>query len=144
MDLLARLVGVGKNRLVKPLLLLCLILSAAFAELPPSAYESMQANAHEALQIQVLRIDVEPGEKDSAQDIVIMATVEKVVRTASGLKPGDVITIAYTLEDRPPGWVGPGQVPLLAQGDSRVAYLKKLEKPETYAPAAGAMSFDNF
>lgn len=127
--------------------LLCLLVAAAsavIAELPPSAYETMQAKAPEYLKIQVLRVDIGPGNDDASQDILIMAMVDKVERSASGLKPGDVINIAYTLEDRPAGWVGPGQVPILAQGDTHAAYLKGLDKPETYAPAAGAMSFHNF
>ena len=126
---------------------ICLLIAAAtavIAELPPSAYEAMQAKAPEHLQIQVLRVDIAPGKDGASQDILVMATVEKVERSESGIKPGDLVNIAYTLEERPPGWVGPGQVPILAQGDTRVAYLKKLDKPETYAPAAGAMSFDNF
>lgn len=129
--------------LLSPFLLLVL-LQTVIAELPPSAYESMQAKAPEHLQVQVLRVDIAPGKNDASQEIQAMAMVEKVERSASGIKPGDLVNIAYTLEERPLGWVGPGQVPILAQGDTRVAYLKKLDKPETYAPAAGAMSFDNF
>lgn len=128
-------------------LLFCLLIAAAseaIAELPPSAYEAMQAKAPEHLQIQVLRVDIGPGKNDSSQDILIMATVDKVLRTASGLQPGDVVNITYTLVEKQPGWVGPGQVPILAQGATHPAYLKKLDKPETYAPAAGAMSFHNF
>lgn len=147
MDSLARLEVFGKNRIVRRFIFNCLslfLVHIALAELPPSAYEAMQSDAPEHLQIQVLRVDIEPGEKESAQKILIMASVEKVLRTASGVKPGDLITISYQLEDRPPGWVGPGRVPILAQGDTHVAYLKILEEPETYGPAAGAMSFHNF
>lgn len=147
MDSLAGPHRFGKNKIVRHFVfnfLSLFVVCAALAELPPSAYEAMQAEAPEHLQIHVLRVDIEPGKKESAQDVLIMVTVEKVLRTASGLKTGDLINVAYTLEDRPAGWVGPGQVPILTQGDNRVAYLRKLEKPETYAPAAGAMSFNNF
>ena len=130
-------------RALLPPFLLFVLLQVAIAELPPSAYESMQTKAPEHLQVQILRVDIAPGKNDASQEIQAMAMVEKVERSASGLKPGDVLNIAYTLEERPPGWVGPGQVPILAEGET-VAYLKKLDKSETYAPAAGAMSFHNF
>lgn len=129
--------------LLSPFLLLVL-LHVAIAELPPSAYESMQASAPESLEIQVLRVDIAPGNSESKQEIQVMATVEEVIRTASGLKPGDVLNITYSHEERPPGWVGPGQVPILALGGTHVAYLKKMENALDYAPAAGAMSFRNF
>jgi len=146
-DSLAGLQRFGKNKIMSRFIFIFLSLfvaCTALGELPPSVYETMQSEAPEHLQIQVLRVDIEPGEKEFTQEILIMATVEKVLRTSSGVKLGDLINISYQLEDRPPGWVGPGQVPILAQGDTHVAYLKKLEKPETYAPAAGAMSFHNF
>jgi hypothetical protein len=138
---------IRKKRIMRRHLFFSLaLLSLAFlqAELPPSAYEEMQSTAPEHLQIQVLRVDIEPGSSDTAQAIQVLATVEKVLRTSTGLKAGDLHTIDYTHEHRPPGWVGPAQVPILTQGDTHVAYLKPLDQPETYSPAAGAMSFHNF
>ena len=41
-------------------LLIFLLIPALHAELPPSAYESMQAKAPEYVRIEVLRVDVEP------------------------------------------------------------------------------------
>jgi hypothetical protein len=146
-DSLARLGLLSKKRNVSLLPTLCLLLVAvctAKAELPPSAYEGMQSKAPEHLQIHVLRIDIQPAQPESTQDILLIVAVEKVFRTASDLKPGDVLNIVYSLEARPPGWLGPGQVPILRQGDKRIAYLRSLEMPETYAPDAGVMSFGNF
>ena len=43
-------------------ILVFLLMPAAYAELPPSAYEAMQAKAPEHVQIEILRVEVEPGE----------------------------------------------------------------------------------
>jgi hypothetical protein len=113
------------------------------AELPPSAYEAMQAKAPELVQIEVLRVDVEPGEKENEQKVLVVAMVNEVKRTASGLKPNDIVNISYTIADHPKGWVGPGQVPVLAEKDKCPAFLIKSETGD-YAPAAGRMSFSTF
>jgi hypothetical protein len=114
-----------------------------FAELPPSAYESMQAKAPEYLKIEVLRVDVSPGEKPEDQTVHVVAMVTQVVRTASEVKPDDIINIFYTITDHPKGWVGPGGIPLLQEKQQVVAYLSKGETNE-YKPEAGRMSFSNF
>ncbi len=113
------------------------------AELPPSAYESMQAKAPEAIQIEVLRVDVAPGDTENTQKVLVVAMVNEVTRTATGLKPNDIVNIAYTVIDHPKGWVGPGQVPVLAEKDKCPAFLIKSETGD-YAPAAGRMSFSTF
>lgn len=113
------------------------------AELPPSAYESMQSKAPELVQIEVLRVDVEPGEKENDQKVLVVAMVNEVTRSASGLKPNDIVNISYTVTEHPKGWVGPGQVPVLAEKDKCPAYLIKSETGD-YAPAAGRMSFSTF
>lgn len=124
--------------------LACLLISLPVrAELPPSAYEAMQAKAPELLKIEVLRVDVEPGEEPSQQKIHIVAMVSDVTRTASELKPNDVINITYTVTERPKGWVGPGQVPIPVAKDQTIAYLSKQENGD-YAPAAGRMTFSQF
>lgn len=116
---------------------------AAQAELSPSAYESMQAKAPEFLKIEILRVDVEPGETATQQKISIVALVSEVMRTASDLKPNDVINIAYTVTEHPKGWAGPGQVPIPSAKDQTIAFLSK-QANNDYAPAAGRMTYSQF
>lgn len=113
------------------------------AELPPSAYEAMQAKAPEFIRIEVLRVDLEPGADSSQQKIHVVALVSSVTRTATSLKADEIINILYTINNRPAGWAGPGEVPLLSEKDQTVAYLTKTETND-FVPAAGRMSFSNF
>jgi len=119
-------------------------LASLHAELPPSAYEQMQAAAPEYLNIEILRVDIEPGADQGQQDVEITARIVKVNRSSTNLQPGGMLNILYTLTDRPPGFVGPGQVTIPSEGDKTVAYLKNGEKPDEFVPAAGAMTFRNF
>lgn len=118
--------------------------SVVFAELPPSAYEEKQKAASEKLDLRVMRVEVEPGANPKEQVVRITAIVDKVDRTASGLNEGDFLTIIYTVLERPPGWVGPGAIPILSQKDKTVAYLQRIPDSRDYQPVAGAMSFSNF
>lgn len=119
-------------------------LASLHAELPPSAYEQMQSNATEYLDIEILRVDIAPAAVQGQQDVELTARIVKVHRTKSNLQPGGMLNIAYTLADRPPGFVGPSAVPVPAEGEKTVAYLKSGEAPGQFLPAAGAMSFSNF
>ena len=131
------------TRLIAALVLL-LPLVPGRAELAPSAYEQMQAKAPEYLKIEVLRVDVEPGEKPADQKVHVVAMVSEVIRSAAGVKQDEIININYTVEDHPKPWAGPGAVPILAEKDQTVAYLKPAAAPGDYEPAAGRMSFSNF
>jgi len=113
------------------------------AELAPSAYEAMQTKATEHVKIEVLRVDVEPGENSSQQKVHVVATVSEVIRSSTSLKADEIVNILYTITDRPQGWTGPGEIPLLGDRAQTVAYLNKLETGD-YTPAAGRMSFSNF
>ena len=117
---------------------------AAFAELPPSAYEAMQTKSPEYLNIEVLRVNIEAGSKPDQQLVHVMAIVGKVIRTSNGLKEGDVVNIVYSVTAHAPGWAGPREIPILAEKDSTVAYLARLENSLNYTPTAGSMSFRNF
>lgn len=130
-----------KFRILLPAVLLALLVSAT-AELPPSAYEAMQAKAADYLEITILRVDISPGETEQEQKVELTALVDKVIRSESKVTPGEVIPIVYTITERPRGWSGPGQVPLPANGDKSVAYLNKEENH--FVPAAGVMTFSNF
>ena len=114
------------------------------AELPPSAYEAMQAKAPEFFEVEVLRVDVKPSEATNEKKITLTARVGKTFRTATGISEGAVITITYTEVARPTGWVGPGRIPILNEGDKKIAFLEKGPKPNQYLPAAGAMTFERF
>ena len=52
--------------------------------------------------------------------------------------------IAYKVKESLSGQPARGEVPFLAQGESRVAYLENTGKPLEFRPAAAAMSFENF
>jgi hypothetical protein len=125
------------------LALLVLLPILARAELPPSAYEKMQAAAPEYFKIEVLRVDVAPGESPTEQTVHVVALVTSAIRTQTGIKADDIINIYYTVKEQPKGWVGPGAVPVLQDREQCVAYLKRLENGD-FQPAAGRMSFSNF
>jgi hypothetical protein len=114
------------------------------AELPPSTYESLQKAAPELLDIEVLRVEIEPGAAEGRQNVFVMALVGKVVRTGAGLKEGDLINISYLVTPRKKGWTGPGEIPILEERDKSVAYLVRDAESGDFHPAAGAMSFRNF
>lgn len=120
-----------------------LLLATARAELPPSAYRAMQTRAPEALHISVLSVSTHPAANlDGATEVVAQARVDKVIRTAAGLKPGSTIRITYI--HKPLGtMVGPSPVPILAADEAVPAWLERRGSPDqpVYAPAAGAFSF---
>jgi hypothetical protein len=130
---------------MRRLILLLAILFPALirAELPPSAYERMQKAATEVVDIEVLRVDIEPGEAAGSQNIHLMALVNKVTRIAN-VKEGDLIKINYTVTGHEKGWSGPGEIPILEEKEKTLAYLVKDPSADTFHPAAGAMSFRNF
>ncbi len=131
-------------RFFQPLTALLLLVPALlFAELPPSAYEAMQAKASDYVRIEVLRVDVEPGDSPTQQKIQMVALVTEVIRSASDLKVSDIINISYTVTEHPQGWAGPGAIPILTEKQVTLAYLQKEESGD-FAAAAGRMTFENF
>ena len=144
-DLLALWGRRGQKEAMRRLILLLAILCPALlhAELPPSAYERMQKAATEAVDIEVIRVDIEPGEATGSQNIHLTALVNKVTRTAN-VKEGDLLKIDYTVTGHEKGWAGPGEIPILEEKEKTIAYLVKDPLADTFHPAAGAMSFRNF
>lgn len=114
------------------------------ANLPPSAYEKLQANASDHLEIQILLTEINPTEESGVFLVHASGHVEKVHRSQSGTKEGDVISITYSVKESPTGQPARGEIPFLAEGEVRVAYLENSGKPFEFRPAAAAMSFDNF
>jgi hypothetical protein len=128
-----------------PAALLFLALSFQLtASLSPSAYESLQAKAPEHLEIEVLLSEIAPSEEPGTFSVVAEGRVAKVHRSLSGTKEGDIIGIAYRVKESPGGQPARGEIPFLAEGERRVAYLESAGKPREFQPAAAAMSFDNF
>ena len=70
------------------LLLAVLCPALIHADLPPSAYERMQKSATDVVDIEVLRVDLEPGEAPGSQRIHLMALVNKVTLTANAKRAG--------------------------------------------------------
>jgi hypothetical protein len=114
------------------------------ASLLPSAYEGLQAKAPEHLEIQVLLAEMNPAREAGIIAVRVEGRVEKVRRSQSGTKEGDIIVITYSVKESPTGQPARGEIPLLAEGEERVAYLENSGKPLQFRPAASAMSFDNF
>jgi phenylpyruvate tautomerase PptA (4-oxalocrotonate tautomerase family) len=125
------------------LLMLFFFVPLLQAELPPSAYEAMQAKAPEYFKIEVLRVDVAPGETPTEQKVQLVALINQVLRSSSGAKPNEIINIVYSVTEHPRGWAGPGPVPIPREKERIVAYLRKLEVGD-FEPAAGRMTFTNF
>jgi len=114
------------------------------AELPPSAYEDMQAKAPEHLEIEVIQISTSSDAETNAQIVEAVARVAKVYKSQTKLGVDDIIRIHYKIHDRTANEVGPGEVPLLEENHTTVAYLRPPDSGDMYSPAAGRMSFSNF
>ena len=144
-DLLAHRARRRQKEAMRRLILLLAILCPALvhSELPPSAYERMQKAATEVVDIEVLRVDIGPGDAPERQSIRLMVLVNKVARTAN-VKEGDLINILYTIPAREKGWGGPGEIPILEEKEKTLAYLVKDPATDEFHPAAGVMSFRNF
>ncbi len=112
-------------------------------ELPPWVYKDLQEKSPEALMIKVesVRISTTDEPRFKRFDITAEARVETVVRSASGLKPGDVIRISYMHLDHKQPLAGPSEPDVLQKGRSYPAFLAKAEKDEVYTLAARGYSF---
>jgi len=144
-DLLALWARRGQKEAMRRMILLLAILCPPLihAELPPSAYERMQKSATDVVDIEVLRVDIEPGEAPGSQKIHLMALINKVT-LAANMKVGDLINIRYTFSSREKGWSGPGEIPVLGEKEKTLAYLIKDAASDDFYPAAGVMSVRNF
>jgi hypothetical protein len=114
------------------------------ANLSPSTYENLQAKASDHLEIQILIAEINPTEELGVFSVSAKGQVAKVHRSQSGTQEGDIIMITYKVKESLSGQPARGEVPFLAEGESRVAYLENTGKPLEFRPAAAAMSFDNF
>ena len=112
------------------------------AELPPSVYKERQEKAPEALVIKVRSVTKREWTESKWRqtDFTMIAEVQKVERSATGLTPGATITIRYSRRDYSPRSAGPSQVPSLTEGEIPPAYLSK--DGRAYVPAADGYSFE--
>jgi len=127
---------------MRPLLAFVLALTALHAELSPDHYRRLQAEAPEALQIMVEKVEskVTPGKDGTDTEVTATAKVKGITRSASGLKVDASITIHYHVIHHVVPLPGPSPVPVLTQGQATVAFLQK-DQAGQYAPAARGMSF---
>lgn len=115
----------------------------ANAELPPYVYEQRKAAAPEHLLLKVLSAEVVKAEDNGTTSATVKATAEvtSVMRSKSGLKAGQSITISYTtITERPQGWVGPSS-PGVLQKDAHVSAWLARSDDGSYAPILGGQSF---
>jgi hypothetical protein len=130
--------------------ILCFCLAASLAggvglvkaELPPQAYIEQQQKAGEELRIRVDDLaSVSKGlfNRSSFTDTV-KATVLEVVRSKSGVKKDDVISITYQRLVPDNSRAGPSPVPKLKEGNEYTAFLTKGADGK-FTIAAQGMSF---
>ena len=125
------------------LLLVSSLATAVKAELPPYVYKEWQQKAPESLVIKILSVKTEETDEPRLARVAVTleARVERVSRSRSGLKPGEVIRIRYEHRRHKEPLAGPSEVPVLKKGRSYPAYLKRGEMKGEYTPAAGGYSF---
>ena len=115
---------------------------AARAELPPQVYEQLQNEAPESLNITIRSVKrSEKAEKEfTLISLTAEARIDRVTRSATGLRPGDAIRIAYQhRQDREP-MPGPSQPDIVVEGKSYPAFLEK-QNDGSYGIAARGYSF---
>ena len=114
------------------------------AELPPYVYDELKAEAGEHLEITPTKITTNVTQNDHALTVRIeaVATVKKVLRSASGLGVNQEITLRYqTLVHKEP-LVGPSEPRQIRVGETYVAYLDQDAADATYKIAARGYSFE--
>lgn len=112
-------------------------------ELPPWVYKDLQDKSPEALIIKVESVKISTTDEPTFKSlsIAVKARVETVIRSASSLKPGDIISINYVRLDHKQSMPGPSEPDVLQQGRTYSAFLTKTEKNGTYTTAAKGYSF---
>jgi len=99
-------------------LLAALFAGSAVAEIAPFYYERMQKDAAEALAVEVLNVDqtVKTTSEGTFTALTVKARVRQVERSASGVKPGDVFTIIYSVAEHTAARAGDGKSAHFAKG----------------------------
>jgi len=126
-----------------------LVVAALFADLSPDVYKDLQQKAPEALAIRVVAVHVHRSfskpsrcawhDFEVARDVRAEAVVERVWRSRSGVRRGDVIKIEYTSIRRCSDFNGPRSMMLLDEDEHVTAYLAK--SGGVFVPAARGATF---
>ncbi len=100
-------------------------LSTLHAAISPDHIRRLQDEAAEALVIKADRVEVKTtlGKDGRQLDVQVTASVQSVLRSKAGHKPGDVVKIAYTIIETVIPMPGPGQPKVLEKGETVRAYL---------------------
>jgi hypothetical protein len=118
-------------------------LSTLHAAISPDHIRRLQEEAAEALVIKADQVDVKTTlGKDGRQiDVQVTASVQSVLRSKAGHKPGDVVKIAYTIIQTVIPTPGPGQPKVLEKGEIVRAYLNPSADRQTLGLAVYGHSF---
>lgn len=119
-----------------------LVATVAIAEIAPEYYAADQNSAPEYLVVEVLRVERPLLTFSSNIPISANLRVLSVHRSASGLQPGDEITVRYEHFRPQRGWTGPRPIPVLQKGQSYPAFLAWSPDEGCYGPAARGASFE--
>jgi hypothetical protein len=139
-----------RERCIAIAILLVLAMSV-LADLSPDVYKDLQRKAPEALAIQVSSVDVRRSfakpsscgffDFEVIRNVKVEARVVRVVRSETGVHPGDVVEIEYSSISRCSGWNGPRSIPLLRKGDVVYAFLARRGRTTSFEPAARGATF---
>ena len=118
-------------------------LSTLHAAISPDHIRRLQEEAAEALVIKADQVDVKITEVTDGRrlDIQVTASVQSVLRSKAGHKPGDVVKIAYKVMDLKNPPPGPDEAKVLAKGETVRAYLDHAGDKQSLRPAAYGESF---
>ncbi|MFM7240619.1 MAG: hypothetical protein ACKO3A_00680 [Opitutia bacterium] len=113
------------------------------AELSPDHYRQLQEGAAEALVLKIDQVEakVTLGKDGKMTDVAASATVKSVVRSKSGLKPGDTVRLAYAIITTVVPMPGPSKPKVVEKGEVVRAYLNPGDDAKTLTPAAYGQSF---
>jgi len=126
---------------MRKIVIVAFITAAIFvgAELPPNYYEEMKQKAPEHLKI-VVEASSDRLSGVNEKRYTIRAKVLEVLRSDTGLKKNDTITISYRrIFKHPVGWVGPSDPIVLEERGVYDVYLRRYA--EVYSSAARGWSF---
>ena len=100
-------------------------LSTLHAAISPDHIRRLQEEAAEALVIKADQVDVKITEVTDGRriDVQVTASVQSVLRSKAGHKPGDMVKIAYTIIETVIPMPGPGKPKVLEKGETVRAYL---------------------
>lgn len=90
---------------------------SAFAEISPAYYRQMQQQAPERLRVRVVSFSRDWLFWRSERKATVTADVTAVMKSATGISPGNRVYFEYTIFTPPAGgWTGPRPMPQLQEG----------------------------